>query len=97
MADKEYVKDLGAGLVTAIRPTSKWRNYGCIVILDSAFASWKAVKALAGVGLLMIGNVKTAHIGLPKQWLNCKVSRCAGMCYAFRYIQWLTVGCPRGH
>ena len=50
MADKEYVKYLGAGLVTAMRLTSKWRNSGHIVILDSAFASLKAAKALAGVG-----------------------------------------------
>lgn len=28
MADKEYVKDLGAGAATAMRLTSPWRNCG---------------------------------------------------------------------
>ena len=69
MADKEYVKDLGAGAATA----SPWKNSGSIVIPDSAFASLKVVKALAGVGLFMIGNDKTAHTGFPKQCLNSKV------------------------
>ena len=67
MADKEYVKDLGAGAATAMRLTSPWRNSGRIGIHDSACASLKAAKALAGVGLFMIGNVKTAHTGFPKQ------------------------------
>ena len=67
MADKEYMKDLGAGAVSAMRLTLPWRNSGGhIVILGSALASLKAAKALAGVGLFMIGNVKTAHTGFPK-------------------------------
>ena len=49
MADKEYVKDLGASAATAMRLTLPWRNSGRIVILNSAFASLKAAKALAGV------------------------------------------------
>ena len=46
MADKEYVKDLGAGAATAMRLTAPWRNSGRMVILDSAFVSLKAAKAL---------------------------------------------------
>ena len=93
MADKEYVKDLGAGAATAMRLTSPWRKSGQIVILDSAFASMKAAKALAGVGLFMIGNVKTAHTGFPKQWLNSKVSQrgeraCAMHSFTVNGQQW---------
>ena len=53
----------------------------------------KAAKALAGVGLFMIGNVKTAHTGFPKQWLNSKVSQrgeqaCAMHSFTVNGQQW---------
>eukprot|EP00731_Ephydatia_muelleri_P014420 Em0008g140a len=75
MAEKEHVNELGAGTAIALRLTAPWVHSGRIVILDSGFASLKTAIALAEVGLYMIGNVKTAHSGFPKKWLNSQVSQ----------------------
>ena len=75
MAEKEHVNELGAGTAIALRLTAPWVHSVRIVILDSGFASLKTAKALAEVGLYMIGNVKTAHSGFPKKWLNSQVSQ----------------------
>ena len=52
MADKKHVRELGTGTAAALRLTAPWAHTGCIVFLDSAFASLKAAKALAGAGLV---------------------------------------------
>ena len=86
MAEKEHVHELGAGTAIALRLTAPWAHSGRIVILDSGFASLKAAKALAEVGLYMIGNVKTAHSGFPKQWLNSQVSQRGDRACATHFI-----------
>ena len=93
MADKKHVRELGAGTAAALRLTAPWAHTGRIVILDSAFASLKAAKALAGAGLYMVGNVKTAHTGFPKGWLNSQVTErgeraCATHAFTVNGQQW---------
>ena len=67
-----YELQVRAGTAIALRLTAPWVHSGRIIILDSGFASLKAPKALAEVGLHMIGNVKTAHSDFPKKWLCLK-------------------------
>jgi hypothetical protein len=74
MAKHKYVTELGSGAAIAMRMTFAWHRTKRIVLLDSAFASLKAAQALAGVGLFCIGNVKTAHKGYPKAWLQAQVN-----------------------
>jgi hypothetical protein len=74
MQHKQWAAEFGAGTATALRLTEAWRGTRRTVILDSAFASLKTAQQLAAHGLYMIGNVKTAHRGYPKSWLNSQVS-----------------------
>jgi hypothetical protein len=96
MASKEWVQELGSGAAIAMRMTKPWANSSRVVILDSAFASLKAAKALAGVGLFIIGNVKTAHTGYPKAWLNAQVTvredrACASHTFEVNGKEWVAV------
>ena len=46
--------------------TTTWKNSGSMGILDSALASMKAAKALAGEWLFMIGNVNRVSKTIAK-------------------------------
>jgi hypothetical protein len=74
MAHKPWAVEYGAGTATALRLTEPWKGTRRTVILDSAFASLKSAQQLTAHGLYMIGNVKTAHKGFPKAWLNSQVT-----------------------
>ena len=75
METAEYVQEAGKNPAKALRCTKPWHGSGRVVILDSGFASVKCAKALRDKGLFMIGNVKTASMGFPKDWLISQVPR----------------------
>ena len=65
MAEKSHVNELGAGTAIALRLTAPWAHSGRIVILDSGFASLKAAKALAEVGLYMMVMLRQLTVVFP--------------------------------
>jgi hypothetical protein len=74
MQQKDFVQALGVGTTLTLRCTKHVWGTGRLVILDSAFASFKTCVALLNKGLFMIGNVKTAHREFPKMWLKSKAT-----------------------
>ena len=75
MEDKEYVREWGKNPAKAMRCVKNWFHSGRLVLVDSGFASVELAQGLAENGLFMIGNVKTAHAGFPKAWLNGQVTQ----------------------
>ena len=71
MADKEYVKELGATAACSLRITEYWRGTGRIVVGDSWFGSVKTCTELWKTnGLYSIMIVKTAHKLFPREMLR---------------------------
>ena len=73
MEAKEYVAEWGKNPAKALRCVENWFRSNRLVLVDSGFASVELSRALAENGMFMIGNVKSAHTGYPKDWLLSQV------------------------
>ena len=73
MESKEFVAEFGKNPAKAMRCAKNWFRSGRLVLVDAGFASVELAMGLAEYGLFMIGNVKTAHAGFPKDWLLSQV------------------------
>ncbi len=65
----DFVSVFGSNPSKALRCVRPCFGSGRYVILVSGFASFKCIKAMVEHGMHVIGNVKIAHVGFPKNWL----------------------------
>ena len=70
---QEYFSEFGHTTATTLRITKEWQGSQRVVAGDSWFASVKPAKALLGVGLHFIGDVKGAHRMFPQKALKNSV------------------------